>query len=215
MRHPFRSEPEAFNFLLLTVVAFAIVAAAGLLGGWWVGLPVWILVTLGAVFIYLRAASSEPPERIEPVSHIQGERRILVVAEDTIGTDALTEEIHRRSEGVVEHVLVVEPAGASRLHHWVSDEDGARTEARARVDESLARLRAAGINAEGAVGDDDPLQAIEDALRTFGADEIVISTQPDGRSRWLEQRVVEVARERFSPPVTHVAMADERGEVRG
>ncbi len=40
------------------------------------------------------------------------------------------------------------------------------------------RLREAGINARGEVGDADPLQAIEDALRTFGADEIVISTHP-------------------------------------
>ena len=212
MRHPFRSESAAFNFLLLTVVAFAIVAAASLLGGWWVGVPVWILVTLGAVFIYLRAAASEPPARVEPVPHIQGERRILVIAEDTVGEEALTEEIHRRSEGVAEHVLVVEPALTTRMHRWASDEDGARAQAQARVDESLARLHAVGVNAEGVVGDDDPLQAVADALRTFGADEIVISTNPEGRSHWLERGVVEAARERFSPPVTHIVvdLATER-----
>ena len=208
MRHPFRSEPEAFNFLLLTVVAFAIVAAASLVGGWRVGVPVWILVTLGAVLIYLRAAAREPVARIEPVPHVQGERRLVIVAEDTVGTDAVTEDIHLRSGGAAEHVLVVEPARTSRLHHWISDEDAARAAAQARVDESIVRLRAAGLDAEGAVGDDDPLQAIADALRTFGGDEIVISTQPEGQSRWLERGVVEAAQERFSPPVTHVVTAE-------
>jgi nucleotide-binding universal stress UspA family protein len=77
-------------------------------------------------------------------------------------------------------------------------------EARERLDESVAQLQAAGVNVEGRVGDDDPLQAIEDALRTFGADEILISTHPEGRSNWLERGVVESARLRFTPPVTHV-----------
>ena len=58
-------------------------------------------------------------------------------------------------------------------------------------------MRAAGIDARGEVGDGDPLQAIEDALRTFAPDELVISTHPEGRSNWLERGVVERARERF------------------
>ena len=49
-----------------------------------------------------------------------------------------------------------------------------------------------------------PLQAVEDALRTFGADEIIISTHPEGRSNWLERDVVTKARERFTVPITHV-----------
>ena len=55
-------------------------------------------------------------------------------------------------------------------------------------------------------GDGDPLQAIEDALRTFGADEIVISTHPEGRSHWLERNVVGAARDRFDVPITHVVV---------
>ena len=52
----------------------------------------------------------------------------------------------------------------------------------------------------GEVGDGDPLQAIEDALRTFGADEIVISTHPEGRSHWLAHNVVGAARGPFRRP---------------
>ena len=54
--------------------------------------------------------------------------------------------------------------------------------------------------------DADPLQAIEDAVRTFGPDEIIISTHPAGRSHWLERGIVAGARERFAVPITHVVV---------
>ena len=47
---------------------------------------------------------------------------------------------------------------------------------------------------------------MEDALRLFGADEIIISTHPEGRSHWLERGIVEAARERFAVPITHVVV---------
>ena len=65
-------------------------------------------------------------------------------------------------------------------------------------------MRAAGIEARGEIGDGDPLQAVEDALRTFAPDEIVISTHPVGLSNWLEHGVVDAARLRFDVPITHV-----------
>ena len=84
------------------------------------------------------------------------------------------------------------------------------------MDASLARLRDAGISAQGHVGDADPVQAIEDALRTFGPDEVIISTHPEGRSHWLERDIVEHARERFAVPITHVVvdLEAQRTEVR-
>jgi hypothetical protein len=103
-------------------------------------------------------------------------------------------------------VLVVTPALNTKLRHWVSDEDGARAAARARLADSLAGLSAAGIDARGEVGDADPVQSIADALRTFGADEVIISTHPEGRSNWLERGVVDTARERFAVPITHVVV---------
>jgi hypothetical protein len=129
-----------------------------------------------------------------------------VVANETVGGRALREAITQASAGVREQVLVVSPALNSPLKHWVSDEDGAREKARQRLDESLARLAENGIAASGEIGDGDPLRAIEDALRTFGADEIIISTHPEGRSNWLERGVVSGARERFAVPITHVVV---------
>jgi GABA permease len=75
---------------------------------------------------------------------------------------------------------------------------------------SLAALADEGVEARGEVGDDDPMQAIEDALRTFGADEIIVSTHPPGRSNWLERGVITRARERFDLPITHVVVDLER-----
>jgi hypothetical protein len=121
-----------------------------------------------------------------------------------------------KAEGVDEQVLVVVPALNSPLRHWASDEDDARAAAATRLEQSLGRLKEAGVDAAGQVGDGDPLQAMEDALRTFGADEIVISTHPEGKSHWLERGVVEKARERFMVPITHVVtdLEAEREEIR-
>ena len=103
-------------------------------------------------------------------------------------------------------MLVVCPALNSPLRHWASDEDDARAEAQERLDASLAAMQGAGIQAAGEIGDGDPIQAIEDALRTFRpgrADRLDASA---GRSHWLERGVVEKARERFALPVTHVVV---------
>ena len=66
------------------------------------------------------------------------------------------------------------------------------------------------------MGDAEPLQAMDDAVRLFGPDEIIISTHPEGRSHWLERGIVEAARERFAVPITHVVvdLEAEQDEVR-
>jgi hypothetical protein len=139
-----------------------------------------------------------------------------VVANETVGGEALREQIRRQSEGYRAEVLVVTPALNSPVRHFTSDVDAAREQARQRLEQSLGRLREAGIEARGEIGDGDPLQAIEDALRTFGADEVIVSTHPEGRSHWLERGVVTGARERFAVPITHVVvdLEAERDEVR-
>jgi hypothetical protein len=138
------------------------------------------------------------------------EHRILVVANATVGGDRLLAELEARAAGRDARVLVLCPALNSRLRHWTSDEDAARAAAAARLSACLERLAAFGIVAEGVIGDSNPLQAIDDALRVFAIDEIVISTHPPERSNWLERGVVEEARLRFTQPVTHVVAADER-----
>jgi hypothetical protein len=115
-----------------------------------------------------------------------------------------------RTRGSNAEVLVVAPALPSAVRYWTSDVDGARAAAQARLDSSLAALAGAGVHARGEVGEADPLQALEDALRTFGADEIIVSTHPPGRSNWLERDVVARARELVDVPITHVVVDLER-----
>ena len=217
MINPLRSEAEAYRFLLLTVGYFAAIAIAALAIGKWAGVIVFLGLTLAGAVYVVRASRTEPPRQAVPSRRGRAnERRILVVANETVGGERLREEINRRSEGYEEQVLVVTPALNSHLRHWASDEDNARVEAQKRLDASLERLRAVGIDAKGEVGDAEPLQAMEDALRLFGADEIIISTHPEGRSHWLEKGIVETARERFAVPITHVVvdLEAEREEVR-
>jgi hypothetical protein len=214
--NPFRSEAEAYRFLLITIGYFAAIVVATLVGGRWVGFVVFLGLTLVGVWWLLRRRPEAPVRTAPPRRGGEHERRILVIANETVGGEMLREEIRRRSAGYEEQVLVVCPALNSPLRHWASDEDQARASAQERLDRSLARLADAGIDARGEVGDSEPLQAIEDALRTFGADEVIISTHPEGRSNWLEKGVVTGARERFAVPITHVVvdLEAEREEVR-
>jgi hypothetical protein len=215
MPNPFRSEAEAYRFVWLTIGYFALILAASWVSKW-LGLAVFVLLTLG-LLRWMAIRRREKPLVTAPTPRsAEDEKRILVIANETVGGTALREVIRQKSERYREEVLVVCPALNSPLRHWASDEDGARAAAQTRLDASLSRLREAGINARGEIGDAEPLQAMEDALRTFGPDELIISTHPEGRSHWLERGIVEEARERFAVPITHVVvdLEAEREEVR-
>jgi hypothetical protein len=214
MINPLRSEAEAFRFLIASIAYFGAIVIASVAGGTWAGLGVFVALSAAVLGWWLRARREERPVQTAPRPHAAGERRILVIANETVAGHTLRSMILEKSLDVREEVLVVTPALNSPLKHWVSDEDDARAAAQQRLDESLAKLAEAGVQARGEVGDGDPLQAMEDALRTFGADEIIISTHPEGRSNWLERGVVAKARERFAVPITHVVVDLERELVR-
>jgi hypothetical protein len=216
MINPLRSEAEAFRFVLGSLAYFGAIAIAAVINRW-LGVAVFVVLTAALVVWWARARRAEQPRRVV-VPHRGGEdeRRILVVANETVQGEALRSMIRERAEGYAADVLVVVPALNARLKHWVSDEDDARTAAEGRLRASLVELGKSGIAARGEVGDADPLQALEDGVRKFGPDEIIISTHPEGRSHWLESGVVTRARERFAVPITHVVtdLAAERQEVR-
>jgi hypothetical protein len=212
VRNPFRSEAEAFRFLLLVIVYGALIVIGNKINVW-LGVAVFIVETAIVAWWVVFRGRKERPLLQAPPSHPAGERRILVVANETVIGRALLSEIRHRAEGSNTKVFVVCPALNTPVKHWTSDEDEARAAAQERLDKSLEGMREAGIEASGEIGDDDPLQAIEDALRTFAPDELIISTHPEGRSNWLERGVVSGARERFAMPVTHVVV-DLEAELR-
>lgn len=206
MKNPIRTEAEAFSFVIVTALVFLAVAVSGAVWGGWVALAVFAALALGALIgIYMKTEPKIREPAVWERGPGDGRRRILVVANETVAGRALRAEVVLRAQPDAD-VLVVCPALNSPLRHWASDEDGARAEAQKRLDGSLAALAEAGVLARGEVGDADPIQAMEDALRTFGADEIILSTHPPGRSNWLEKGVVGRARESFDVPLTHVVV---------
>jgi nucleotide-binding universal stress UspA family protein len=175
----------------------------------WAGLVVFIVLTIVAGWWWWRSREPARPRQVSAGrAGVPGEKRILVIANETVGGAPLLDKLKQlaSSSDDTAKVHVVSPALNSPLRHLASDEDPARAAAQERLERSLGKLREEGIEASGEVGDGDPLQAIEDALRTFGADEIVISTHPEGRSNWLERGLVTQARERFAVPVDHVVV---------
>jgi hypothetical protein len=139
--------------------------------------------------------------------------RILVVANETCPGAELHRAILQLAGGKPSEVRVIAPAVNGLLQTWATDVDGAIEAARQRVDDAVKALRDEGLQAAGDVGDGNPVVAIEDALRIFEAEAIVVSTHPPGRSRWLSRDLVGKVQKRFDLPVTHVVVDLEHDTV--
>ena len=130
-------------------------------------------------------------------------RSYLIVANQTLASQSLTDAIQARlADGPVRtHVVVpLSPVGG-RLT-W--DEEESRRVARERLDEVVGRLRAMGAEADGEIGDRDPVMAVRDALRGREVDEVIVSTLPKGVSRWLGEDVPSRLRDAVPVVVTVV-----------
>jgi hypothetical protein len=165
MRNPFRSENSAFHFLLLTVAAFAVVAAASA-AGTVAAIVAWAVVSAGAAALYVRGRERREPETV-PHLGPPDERRIVVVA----------------------------PLAASPLHRLTNDVDAEQAEAKAQAAAVVDWLDAPHVRASSAVGE-DPVAAVDDALHTFGGDEVVVLPGDDA--------LVERLRDRYALPVTQL-----------
>jgi hypothetical protein len=132
-------------------------------------------------------------------------RRLLVVSTAPVEQDELRRRVREHSGAEDVEVRVVAPAVELSPLEWLaSDEDEAREEAAGVASEVKEAVRPEADRVEAEVGDTDPLQAIEDALRQFPADEVLVVTRPEDEARWLEEGTAEDAQERFRIPVTHV-----------
>ena len=135
---------------------------------------------------------------------VQG-RRILIVANQTVGSAQLIEEVRRRiAAGACEFAMLA-PAVDARLSRRTEGE--AREDQRRRVEEACARLRELGAPVRATIGDIDPLRAIQDLLlvESEGFDEIILSTLPAPISAWLKLDLAARITRRFGIPVTHIA----------
>ena len=105
---------------------------------------------------------------------------------------------------------VLAPILASRSHQWASDVDREREEARERLEASLAWAAAQGFAAKGEVGDPDPLVAIEDELRDFGADEVIIAAHAAEGTSWLANRMLGHLARELDIPVREIVVGDDQ-----
>jgi hypothetical protein len=216
MHNPLRSEADAFRWVVIFGTGAASVIVLVLLTSPSIGI-VWAaaLLGFGAGMAY-RSSRGSMPRSVSLRSDGDATYRLLVVANQTVEGRALLEEISSRCAGRESEILLTTPAlVGSRAAHWASDIDEGIALAQRRMELSLIAIKAAGLEAWGEVGDADPNLAIADALRDFAADEILISTLPAEKSRWLEHDVVRRAREEVDLPVAHVVVDIEAEAANG
>jgi hypothetical protein len=216
MRNPVRSETDAFYLAYGGAAVVGASLAVGALVAPLVGVALFVGSLAGA---FVWEISTKDPERRRPLREAASEssrgaaatrRRVLVIANRTLEGKELRAELRERAAAGAE-LHFVAPILASRTHYIASDVDKELDEARERLAAALAWAHAEGIDADGNVGDPNAaLGAIEDSLRVFGADEVIISTHPPGRSNWLETGIVERLREELDLPVTHMIVDLER-----
>ena len=132
-------------------------------------------------------------------------RKILALVAEPVSAEVLRKAVGDDAAEEAE-VLVVAPALNSRFRFWVDDPDEAIQRADHVQEETVERLEEEGVDAAGDTGESDPLLALQDALQTFPADEIVLFTHPGGKRNWLEEGVVDEAKARFEAPVQHMVV---------
>jgi hypothetical protein len=155
-----------------------------------------------------RATQTEAQPPVETAATAMPVDRLLVVANETLDGADLQRAILALVSGEA-RVLVIAPALVSRARYWTSDLGAGIDAARERLERSVAWLRSIGLHADGMIGDCNPELAIEDALRGFAAEHLLVSTHPPARSNWLERRVVQRARAHFGLPLTHIIVDAE------
>jgi hypothetical protein len=180
------------------------VIAAFALAGPGAGVAIGALV---AAVIVVIAARTRFEEEIEVATGREG-GAVLVVATARIEGAGAVEAVRRAQAATGRdspEVLVLAPALNRPVSHWLSDLRRARLEAQERLAVSIGVLAAAGVDARGQVGDTDPIQAIEDVLRSFPAAQLVFVTDSGSG----DDAVAELRR-RLDRPVTH-AIGDDPG----
>jgi hypothetical protein len=169
--------------LPLIVAAILVpVAAAFLIGGPGVGVAVGALAGLAIVVVAVR---ERPRGAIRSRAPSGGRRHLLVVisraVEDPAAIDRIAEEALADGTDEPAQVLVLAPARLTFLDRWASDVEGARREAQENLVVTVAALAKADVAAEGRVGDESLVQAVEDQLRSFPATEVML-VSGDGES---------------------------------
>jgi hypothetical protein len=95
------------------------------------------------------------------------------------------EELRRRIGGDIDELKVVVPIVKQSVFDWLANDERARSQAQEAAERAAEALP--GRTVDAGAGESDPALAIQDALATFAADEIVVVTRPEDEATWLER----------------------------
>jgi hypothetical protein len=219
MKSPFRTEFMAIPIALAILGLLFLVMLAAVEGVWaWVLLGLGVLALLTAVAVALGKRHRHPSALDAPATlpsraaygaedGPDGTFRVVVVCDESCTSSTLSDELLRHAAGRPVEAFVVAPALGSRLAHWTGDDTG-RARAEDHLESTVRALAEVGISAHGTIGSDDPVEAADDALRQFPADELVFATHAEAGANWLERDVVRVAEKRYEVPTIHIDVGD-------
>ncbi|HYH62126.1 MAG TPA: hypothetical protein VD766_09695 [Solirubrobacterales bacterium] len=197
-------------FPRVAVVVLTVTIVAGFLTvGPQLGLALGAL-GVGALLVWAARAGEKGAIETVPVTRLR--RRVLVVVTVELD-DRAVEAIQSAGEydrpGNQAEMLVVAPASPGKLGRWATDVMKARAEAQRKLVVSVAALTKAGITARASVGDDDPVLAVEDALREFAASEVILVTGPGAEDEPGERAASEL-QSRLRQPLERVIVGPDR-----
>jgi hypothetical protein len=183
VRNPFRSESEMFRFLIVVIVGAVLVVLGAVINAW-VGVAVAVVVVAAIIWWLMQEpvpGADTPPPRLDSATPSGMHRVLVVVPPGGAAPSAVPDE--------ATDLVVIVPALASKTEALTGAVDDRRAEAEQTALSLTRSLSRDGRNVRGEVGADDPVQAVEDALRTFGADEVLVA----GDDAMLEQVRARVA----------------------
>jgi hypothetical protein len=184
----------------LPLIVFAVIVpiiGAVLLGGPAAGFIAGAAVAATIIVLAARARFDEPIE-VATADPGTGYHLLVVVTEPADDPPVVEAIADSAAHGTPSEVVVLAPALNPRLSHWLSDLREARLGAQDRLALTLAALAAARVEATGRVGDTDPVQALEDTLASYPAQEVIFVTATG------EDGDVSEVRRRLARPLRHL-----------
>ncbi len=181
--------------LICVPVVLAMLVSVLTVEGTGLGLAAGAIAVATLIVLAIRA---RPRRSVEVAGHRDADRRVLVVATAEATPEAAARVAELAGEATDVRLLV--PVRSRRLERWLSAEDDARADAQRRLAHAAGALVAAGLPVSGSVGDSDPGQALEDELRGYPADEVIVLAEPS------EQSPLGEAAERLELPLDRVTV---------